>query len=208
VMDETAGNGGDFVAWAMWLVTVGLAYLTQSRVSRHLLLIALGALALFEITLAGTGQFTGLAISLIAAAIYAIATRQSVYVKNASGFDAELPGYSVAFIAFGLIATLLQSWTTESAFNSEGRRVILTLALVGMSIFTLLDRGTSDRGVRWTSYIVFAIGVIWLANDILGSLMGTSGVFLGTGLSVLVLSFVVVRGEKRARPATTEGVVQ
>jgi uncharacterized membrane protein len=189
----------DYVAWGMWLVSVGLAYMNQSRTSRHLLLLALLCLALFEIIREDALNFRGLVISFVAAFVYIIATRNPNQVKKLTGFETELPGYGVAFVAFGLIATLIESWSTGSIFDSEGRRALLTLVLVGVSIFALLDRGATDRGVRWMSYIVFAIGVIWLANDVLGSLMGTSGVFLGTGLSVLVLAFVVVRSEKRVK---------
>ena len=68
----------------------------------------------------------------------------------------------------------------------------LATALAGIGI-----GGRMNGAVRFLGYAVFASETLYLASETLGSILGTAGFFLISGLVVAVIAWLVVRLERR-----------
>jgi uncharacterized membrane protein len=114
-------------------------------------------------------------------------------------------------------AHALQFYTLASAFTglaaiqamllSEdvGGTILLGLAIIGLSIAALAVRGRDHGQVRMIAYIAFAVEVLYLAYETVGSIIGTSLFFFLIGLFVIILAFLVVRLERRFKSREADG---
>jgi uncharacterized membrane protein len=75
--------------------------------------------------------------------------------------------------------------------------VALALVTLAATILAIALQGRDNGAVRYLAYAVFAVEMLYLASVTVGSILGTSGLFLCSGLFVAFLAWVVIRLERR-----------
>ncbi|MCZ4089394.1 DUF2157 domain-containing protein [Sinorhizobium psoraleae] len=98
--------------------------------------------------------------------------------------------YSFAVSVIGLIA--LQSEAEGVLAETTAGVGLLAVALMGIGIV-----GARNGAVRYLGYTVFALEILYLAFETLGSILGTSGFFLISGMVVALVAWLVIRVERR-----------
>lgn len=203
VVDNEAtfeGNGYIYLIPALAAVVIGLVRYTGAGVARHLAyLLALAWLGwlyveLPEPWLAGALFCVGLLCFMI------VSLPVSPLHRVASDAGAAPAFYSFALAVLGLLAlhTEVDGLAQEVAIGA----ITLGVALAGIAI-----AGRTNGAVRFLGYTVFAVETLYLAFETLGSILGTSGFFLISGVVVAAIAWLVIRLERRlgAKPAG-EGV--
>jgi uncharacterized membrane protein len=107
-------------------------------------------------------------------------------------FAQALQFYALAGALTGLAA--IQSQLLN---ENTGGTILLGIAIIGLSITALAVRGRDQGQVRTIAYIAFALEILYLAYETVGSILGTSLFFFLIGLFVIFLAFLVVRLERR-----------
>ncbi len=107
-------------------------------------------------------------------------------------FARALQFYALAGAFTGLAAIQFQLLS-----GNVGGNIVLGLAIIGLAIAALAVQGRDHGQVRVIAYIAFALEVLYLAYETVGSIIGTSLFFFLIGAFVIVLAFLVVRLERR-----------
>ena len=74
------------------------------------------------------------------------------------------------------------------------------------SVGAIMLAGRDNGAVRYLAYIAFALEILYLAAETVGSILGTSGLFLVSGLVVALAAWVVIALERRMVAVTPGGV--
>ncbi|EJZ21323.1 DUF2157 domain-containing protein [Rhizobium sp. Pop5] len=104
-------------------------------------------------------------------------------------------GAAPAFYSF-LVATigfLLLHIEIEGGW----RLVVLGLATLAASVLAIALHGRDNGAVRYLAYTSFAAEMLYLASVTVGSILGTSSLFLFSGLVVALVAWIVIRLERR-----------
>ncbi len=126
---------------------------------------------------------------------FAIAHCEEV-VDRATSFARPLIGYALAMSFFGFC--LLQLGYD----GDKQSTALIGLMVIALSIAALIMKGTDHRSVRALAYTAFAAEILYLAFVTIGSLLGTSALFLLIGVIILLIAFIVIRVEKRLKVAS------
>jgi uncharacterized membrane protein len=204
VVDNDAsldGNGYIYLIPLLVVVVIALVRYTNAGIARHLgYLLALAWLAWFytelpEVWVAAALFGAGLLAFLIASLPVSPLYRLARDAGAAPSF------YSFALAILGLAA--LHAETSGFAQETVLGATTLAVALGGIAI-----AGRLNGAVRFLGYAVFAAETLYLAFETLGSMLGTSGFFLISGLVVGLIAWLVIRVEKRLSAQTVaEGSV-
>jgi uncharacterized membrane protein len=104
-------------------------------------------------------------------------------------------GPTPAFYTFGIVAIGLLLLHFEIV--SGPRLMALGLATLAISVAAIAICGRDNGAVRYLAYLIFAAEMLFLASETIGSIIGTSGFFLISGLLVAVVAWLVIRLERR-----------
>ncbi|WP_337266929.1 DUF2157 domain-containing protein [Oryzifoliimicrobium ureilyticus] len=104
-------------------------------------------------------------------------------------------GIAPAFYAF-LFALLGFLFLHDSFSSGTISSVVLAVLVLAAAILAIVLQGRDNGAVRWLAYAAFAGETLYLAERTVGSMLGTSGLFLAMGLFVAALAYAVVRAEK------------
>jgi uncharacterized membrane protein len=85
-------------------------------------------------------------------------------------------------------------------FDGTAGRISVAVAVIVATVVALMLNGRDNGIVRYLAYLIFAAELIYLCNETIGSLIGTSGFFLLSGVFVALAAFAVIRLEKRLAP--------
>ncbi len=188
------GNDAQTYAWllpVLLVISAGLVWYTKAEVARHFIVLVLIAyvFALFDefdddwiLWLAGiTGGALFLADALATTALQ------------------RLTGWSKAIGAYGFLMLLLVlNYFQFDRYDSEvSDQVIIGFGILACAIAGLVLSGYRNLAVRWMSYSIFSLEVLYLAFKTIGTLIGTASFFLSAGVLVLLLAAFVVRMERR-----------
>lgn len=202
VIDNDAsfeGNGYIYFIPGLIVVVIALVRYTNAGAARHLAyLLALAWLGWLYIELPeawlaallfGLGLLAFLSVSLPASPLYRFAQ------------DA---GAAPAFYSFALAVLGLAALHTE--IDGLGQEVAIGATTLGVALGGIAIAGRLNGAVRFFGYAVFAAETLYLASETLGSILGTSGFFLISGVVVGLIAWLVIRLEKRLGAKTaTEG---
>ncbi|MDO9415366.1 DUF2157 domain-containing protein [Pararhizobium sp.] len=106
--------------------------------------------------------------------------------------------YSFAVAILGLVALNVEVDGTRDTIAVAA--VTLVAAIGGLSL-----AGRVNGAVRYLAYTVFAGETLYLCSETIGSIIGTSGFFLISGLFVAFAAWLVIRLEKRFGPTAAAG---
>ncbi|ANL46577.1 hypothetical protein AMC87_CH01887 [Rhizobium phaseoli] len=77
------------------------------------------------------------------------------------------------------------------------RLVVLGLATLAAAVLAITLHGRNNGAVRYLAYTTFAAEMLYLASVTVGSILGTSSLFLFSGLVVAFVAWIVIRLERR-----------
>ncbi|PDS31928.1 DUF2157 domain-containing protein [Rhizobium phaseoli] len=77
------------------------------------------------------------------------------------------------------------------------RLVVLGLATLAAAVLAIALHGRNNGAVRYLAYTTFAAEMLYLASVTVGSILGTSSLFLFSGLVVAFVAWIVIRLERR-----------
>lgn len=178
------------------LVVVGLVRYTGADRARHLayaLVLAWlcwvyvdreGILAPWQFIVAGTGLF-------LLATLPVSPLRQA-----ARGAGAAPAFYSFVLAIMGFV--LYQIQTADYSDNGHLLNSALPAGMTAaMAVLAIALEGRDNGAVRYLGYAVFAAEVLYLSMAVVGTMIGTSGLFLLSGLFLAGVAWLVIRLEKR-----------
>lgn len=124
--------------------------------------------------------------------------RLSTIVRNA--------GMAPAFYTFVVVSTGLLMLHFEIGDGLPLAELgVVTLAI---PVGALMLCGRDNGAVRYLAYTVFAAEILYLGSQTIGSIIGTSGFFLVSGLLVALVAWLVMRLERRFLRAAKEEVAR
>ncbi len=174
----------------MALVVIGLVRYTGAAQARHLAyLLMMG----WVLILYGehAAPATALAITGVGAACYLLASLPVSPLRPLAASAGAAP----AFYAFLLLVIGLAILHFE--IDSAGERLLLGVVTLSAALGGIALSGRDNGAVRYLAYAAFAAETLYLASETLGSILGTSGFFLISGLVVAAVAWLVIRLERR-----------
>jgi uncharacterized membrane protein len=104
-------------------------------------------------------------------------------------------GAAPAFYAF--LLAVIGLFFLHIDIDQGSRMIALGVVTLAASVLAIAMQGRDNGAVRYLAYTVFAVEMLYLASVTVGSILGTSGLFLCSGLFVAVVAWVVIRLERR-----------
>ncbi len=170
------------------VIVVLLVRFTDAGRARHLAyLLALSWLGWLYLDSPSLAFAVGLAVLGLVA--FLVATLPGSPVRQLALDAGSAPAfYSFALALLGFTGLQYEAvgLTTEVATGTGA----LLVALLGIAL-----AGAQNGAVRYLGYIAFAGELLYLAFETLGSMLGTSGFFLISGLVVACIAWLVIRIE-------------
>jgi uncharacterized membrane protein len=111
-------------------------------------------------------------------------------------------GAAPAFYAFLVAVTGFLLLHME--IDDGWRLVVLGLLTMAAAVLAIALQGRDNGAVRYLAYVTFAAEMLYLASVTVGSILGTSSLFLFSGLFVALVAWIVIRLEKRFGARTRE----
>ena len=109
------------------------------------------------------------------------------FVKSAGAAPAF---YSFLVATVGLLLLHIE-------IDEGWRLVVLGVLTLAACILAIALQGRDNGAVRYLAYAGFAAEMLYLASVTVGSILGTSSLFLFSGLVVAVVAWIVIRLERR-----------
>lgn len=185
---------------AVVAVLFGLSYWTRSRAARHLIILSLIA---YAVLVAVDGSLIGVAVGLAAlsAVLFLAGVLAPEPIDRIVQLGGRLPLHGLIGFLTGM--AMIQFYLAD---NSSSFVLAAAVALAGIAAAVVLG-GRESRGIRWVAYLGFAFELCFIYAVTMQTMLGTAGFFLAAAVTLGVLAFVIIRIEKRLRPAN-EGAVQ
>ncbi|WP_040674248.1 DUF2157 domain-containing protein [Rhizobium grahamii] len=111
-------------------------------------------------------------------------------------------GSAPAFYAF--LVAVIGLFFLHVELEHGWQFVTLAVVTLGAAILAIALQGRNNGAVRYLGYTVFAVEMLYLASVTVGSILGTSSLFLFSGLFVAAVAWIVIRLERRFA-ARTQG---
>lgn len=136
-------------------------------------------------------------IAALGAAAYLLAAvPQSPLHALARTAGAAPAFYSYLVLLLGLLAL-------HAEFDGVADRLLLGVVTLVAAIAGIALSGKENGAVRYLGYATFAAETLYLASETIGSIIGTSGFFLVSGLVVAVIAWAVIVLERRFSKSET-----
>lgn len=193
---ESFGASDDLLLWLMplmALVVIGLVRFTGADRTRHLAyLLMIGWVLLLY------SEYEAPATALLIAAAGGICYLMAALPGSPVRSLATRAGTAPAFYSFLLLMLGLAILHFEAASDTPFvARLALGIVTLATAILGIALSGRDNGAVRYLAYAVFAAETLYLASETLGTILGTSGFFLISGLVVAAVAWLVVRLERR-----------
>ncbi|MBY3049027.1 DUF2157 domain-containing protein [Rhizobium leguminosarum] len=174
----------------MAVIVIALVRYTGAERARHLAyLLLIGWLAWLytlyeEITVALAFAIGGMVGFVVTAA----PMTRIAYLVRSAGAAPAFYSFLVAALGFFLLHT-----ETEA----DWRLAVLGAVTLAASVLAIVLHGRDNGAVRYLAYVTFAAEMLYLASVTIGSILGTSSLFLFSGLVVALVAWLVIRLERR-----------
>ncbi|WLR94140.1 DUF2157 domain-containing protein [Shinella zoogloeoides] len=141
---------------------------------------------------------TAIAIAGLGAVAYlAAAVPQSPLHRIARSAGAAPAFYSYLVLLLGLLVL-------HAEFDGVAYRLFLGIITLVAAIAGIALSGKENGAVRYLGYAAFAAETLYLASETIGSIIGTSGFFLVSGVVVALIAWAVIALERRFTAAQTK----
>ncbi|RUM05824.1 DUF2157 domain-containing protein [Rhizobium chutanense] len=179
-----------WMAPVMAAITIALVRYTGAERARHLAyLLLIGWLAWLYTLYEEIAVALAFAVGGMAAVVLtALPLRRIASLVRSAGAAPAFYSFLVAAIGFLLLHIEIEDgW----------RLVVLGLATLAASVLAIALHGRDNGAVRYLAYVTFAAEMLYLASVTVGSILGTSSLFLFSGLVVALVAWIVIRLERR-----------
>lgn len=194
------GGQVNLVASYRWILPLYIAAcggaIIYTRADKAMHLLAMLTLAYLLVLYFDLESSVGLMLMIVLGAILIICQgRWPAFERYSYGFGSQLAGYGLAAL---LLALLIFQVEHVGVFNNTmvGADAVYSLVAIAVCVFALIIAGEKSGQLRWFAYAGFSLHVLYLATVTVGTMIGTSGVFLIGGLLVMGLAYLVTRMEK------------
>lgn len=194
------GGQVNLVASYRWILPLYIAAcggaIIYTRAEKAMHLLAMLTLAYFLVLYFDLESSVSLMLMIVLGAILIICQgRWPAFERYSYGFGSQLAGYGLAAL---LLALLIFQVEHVGVFNHSmvGADAVYSLVAIAVCVFALIIAGEKSGQLRWFAYAGFSLHVLYLATVTVGTMIGTSGVFLIGGLLVMGLAYLVTRMEK------------
>jgi uncharacterized membrane protein len=180
---------------AIVAVLFGLSYWTRSQPARHLILLSL---ILYAAMVAIDHSLTELAVLLaaVSAGCFAVAVSAPETVDRVVQLGGRLPLHGL----IGFLTGMAMLQINNSDHGDGAFALTSAIALAGIAAAIVLA-GRESRGLRWVAYLGFAFELFIIYAVTMQTMLGTAGFFLAAAVILGLLAFVIIRIEKRMKPA-------
>jgi uncharacterized membrane protein len=180
------------LAALLWLVS----YWTRSVVARHLILLSLilyAAMLIYEFDAIAVA----LSLALVSALLFAAAVFAPARVEVVARLDGHSPVYG--FLGFLVGMMIIQG---EMVNDTPQFALAAGVTFAGIAAAVVLA-GRESRGLRWIAYLAFGIELVFVYIALVGTMLGTAGLFFASGIVLGLVALIIIRLEKRmfAEPA-------
>jgi len=178
------------MAPVMAVIVIALVRYTGAARARHLAyLLLIGWLAWLYTLYEEMAVALAFAVGGMAALVLtALPHPRIAPLVRSAGAAPAFYSFLVAAIGFLLLhIEIEQGW----------RLVVLGLATLAAAVLAIALHGRNNGAVRYLAYATFAAEMLYLASVTVGSILGTSSLFLFSGLVVALVAWIVIRLERR-----------
>lgn len=179
-----------WMAPVMAVIVIALVRYTGAARARHLAyLLLIGWLAWLYTLYEQMAVALAFAVGGMAAFVLtALPHPRIAPLVRSAGAAPAFYSFLVAAIGFLLLhIEIEQGW----------RLVVLGLATLAAAVLAIALHGRNNGAVRYLAYTTFAAEMLYLASVTVGSILGTSSLFLFSGLVVAFVAWIVIRLERR-----------
>ncbi|WP_064683518.1 DUF2157 domain-containing protein [Rhizobium bangladeshense] len=179
-----------WMAPVMAVIVIALVRYTGAARARHLAyLLLIGWLAWLYTLYEQMAVALAFAVGGMAAFVLtAVPHPRIAPLVRSAGAAPAFYSFLVAAIGFLLLhIEIEQGW----------RLVVLGLATLAAAVLAIALHGRNNGAVRYLAYTTFAAEMLYLASVTVGSILGTSSLFLFSGLVVAFVAWIVIRLERR-----------
>lgn len=179
---------------ALW----ALSWWTRSVLTRHFAILSVSLLTILAFVV-GDSVVAPLLLAAGAVVLFIAVTHFGARARPIIGIGgAEVH----AMLAFGLAILLLHaSWADRA-----GLIPVVLLSFAGSIGALVLTKGR-HRAVRWLAYVGFGLELCLVYVMTIGTMLGTAGFLLATGLLLAISSVAILRFERRIKArAQAEGM--
>ncbi|MFU0503776.1 DUF2157 domain-containing protein [Pseudaminobacter sp. NGMCC 1.201702] len=176
------------IALLLWLVS----YWTQSRAARHLILLSL---ILYVALLAVQYEVLGLAtvLAIGSAALFALHVRIPGEVERVIRLGSGFPAHCLVGFLAGL--AMIQAELVDEGMSLA----FAALATFGGIAAALYLAGRESRVLRSIAYVGFGLELCFVYAVTMGTMLGTAGLFLASGVLLGIIAIFIIRVERRIR---------
>lgn len=177
------------LAGALWVVS----YWTQSAGARHLVLLS-AILYASMLVMKHDVIPVALPMAAVSAALFAAAVLLPAPVERVTQLDGRFVVHCL--LGFCVAMVMLQVEVADETVRF-GLAAIVTFAGI---VAAVLSAGRQSRGLRWLAYAAFSLELAIVYVVMLGTMLGTAGLFFASGIVLALIAFLIIRVEKRLRP--------
>ncbi len=186
--------------WVLPLyIAACVATMIYTRADKAMHLVAMLTLAYFlALYFDLTSSYVLIMMIVVGAALIIAQGRWPDFDRLCFGFGPQLAGYGLASVLLGMFIFQVEH---KGVFNNyeAGADAVYSLIAIGICVVSLIVAGEKSGQLRWFAYAGFSLHVLYLATVTVGTMIGTSGVFLIGGLLIMALAYFVARMEKHLR---------
>ncbi|MGU3576841.1 DUF2157 domain-containing protein [Brucellaceae bacterium C25G] len=187
-------SSGFYIVPALAVTGAIAAYFTHSRVTGHL--VGIYTLIWFGMLYIDREQSMMLWVLLLCGIALMLADGFAhVALERLTRFSRPLASYGFLAVLGAILG--FQANTMIATDYERPHILFYSILIFALCITSLLLCGRNNSGLRWLVYLVFSAQVLFLAFETIGTMIGTSGFFLSSGILVLLLAVFVRRMEKR-----------
>lgn len=186
--------------WLMPLMAVVIVLLVRYTGADRVRHLAYLLIVVWLAYIYGENETRGTAIAIAAfgaVAYLLVAVPQSPLHALARSAGAAPAFYSYLVLLLGLLVL-------HSEFGGVADRLFIGVITLGVAIAGIALSGKENGAVRYLGYATFAAETLYLASETIGSIIGTSGFFLVSGLVVALIAWAVIMLERRFSKAATK----
>ncbi|MBX3567263.1 MAG: DUF2157 domain-containing protein [Rhizobiaceae bacterium] len=187
------GRGGDLHLYApaaavLWLISLR----TGSLAARHALSLGLlfyGCL----LAVSGDAATIGAAMAGLGALLFGAAAFLPALAESALRLRGRLDVHALAGFLLGM--------GFVQADRADDIAVVIFCAAIvfGAIIAAIVLAGRDSRAIRWTAYLGFLAELAFLYINTLGSMLGSVGLFLASGIVLAIVALAVTKVERRLK---------
>ena len=201
LMVATESGRGDHVppsylalAAVLWAVSLW----TASTAARHLILLSL-MLYVVLVYLDSEGLVAPILLAAVSAAAFAWGAAQPQQSERIVKLGGGLP-------VQGLLGFIAGMSIVQFEYYEERSFLLVAIIVFAGVVAALVLAGRESRMLRWLAYAAFIYELGFVYVTLIGTMLGTAGLFLAAGLVLAAIAIVITRIERRvAGSAAGEG---